>query len=215
MLIGVAASALGHGLIVAALLTARAAKIEHRAEPVTVSLVRPLELAPKAPTPTPSPKPAAAARAEHKPKPKPPPEVETLPTVATATQMAAAEVGEGELSGAATAGAGGGGGSCDMVRRLQDALRKDSRIQAALADAYRGRALRVWNGGWVLHPGQEGNGLAVVREAIMWEVGFSPAACKQERVHGLVLISLGERSGAARVVLGTGDWRWSDLLFSH
>ena len=70
-----------------------------------------------------------------------------------------------------------------------------------------------WNGGWVRHPGQEGGGLAAVREAMMWEIGFAPEACRKERVRGLVVVSLKDGSGSARLVLGENDWRWSDLLF--
>jgi hypothetical protein len=209
VLIGVAASALGHGMIVLALFTARAHRIETRAEPVTVTLVPRLLVPPKAPTEASAG--GGGAPAPRPPIAKPPPDVPTLPTVASAA-ASDADVGEGELAGAAGAGSGGGGGGCDMVGRLQSALRRDAQVQAAVAKVDRGRALRVWNGAWVLHPGQEGSGLAAVREAIIWEVGFAPDACKRERVHGLVLITLGERPGAPRLVLGTQEWRWTDLL---
>ena len=102
-----------------------------------------------------------------------------------------------------------------MIRRLQAALRKDALVQAAVADARAagsGKALLVWNGDWIRSNGQDGAGLAAVREAIMWEVGFAPEACRAEPVHGLVLISLTDGPGAARLVVGAGDWRWSDLL---
>jgi hypothetical protein len=32
-------------------------------------------------------------------------------------------------------------------------------------------------------------------------------------VRGLVMISMNDAPGAARVVVGASDWRWSDLLF--
>jgi hypothetical protein len=64
----------------------------------------------------------------------------------------------------------------------------------------------------VRHGVQEGAGLAAVREAIQWEVGFAPEACKDERVRGLVVISLADAPGSARIALGAGDWRWTDLL---
>jgi hypothetical protein len=108
-----------------------------------------------------------------------------------------------------------------MVRRLQTALRKDQRIQAAVAKARRSptgadapssKALFVWNGDWIRSHGQDGAGLAAVREAIMWEVAFAPEACRSEAVHGLVMISLDDGPGSARLVVGSGDWRWSDLL---
>ena len=39
---------------------------------------------------------------------------------------------------------------------------------------------------------------------------FAPAACRNERVHGAVLLSLAD--GNTRFAIGAGDWRWSDLL---
>ena len=88
-------------------------------------------------------------------------------------------------------------------------------MRAAVAEAHRGKALRVWNGAWVRHGEEEGDGMAAVREAIQWEVGFAPSACRGELVHGLVLLSLDDGPGAARLVVGAGDWRWSDLLFAR
>jgi hypothetical protein len=68
----------------------------------------------------------------------------------------------------------------------------------------------IWNGDWVQHGDEDGKGLAAVREAITFEVAFAPAACRRAHVRGLVLLSLGD--GAARLALGAGEWRWSDLL---
>src|SRR4029450_4167680 len=123
-----------------------------------------------------------------------------------------AEVSAGELAGAASAGSGLPGGACNMARRIQAALRRDAMVRSALAEAGRGKAIRVWNGDWVRHPGQEGNGRAVVREAMMGEIGFAPEACRRERVRGLVLFTLADGPGSTRLVVGHGDWRWSDLL---
>ncbi|MNJ33799.1 hypothetical protein D3C77_284890 [compost metagenome] len=151
-------------------------------------------------------------------------------------------MGEGALAGARTAGqgAGGGGGAgagvgggsgggsgsgvgggsgqgCDMAKRIQDALRNDARINAALSQAYRasgasGRAILMWNGDWMQSPGEEGKGLAGVRQAIAVTVGFSPRECRAETVNGYVLLTLSDQPGAPRVALGGGRWRWSDLL---
>ena len=128
---------------------------------------------------------------------------------------------DAQLAGAATAdsGASGGGdpgpkgGACNMARLLQDKLRRDSMVQAAVAaNGSTGRAMMVWNGDWVRSSGQDGKGLAALREAILWEVGFAPAKCRAEPVHGLVMISLNDAPGAARIVVGSDAWRWSDLL---
>lgn len=144
---------------------------------------------------------------------------------AGAGQGAGSGLGQGSGSGAGTgsgAGSGSGVGSgsgqgCDMVRRIQDALRNDARITATIDQAYRtsgasGRAILMWNGDWLQSPGEAGKGLAGVRQAIAVTVGFSPRECKAERVNGYVLLTLSDRPGAPRVALGGGAWRWSDLL---
>jgi hypothetical protein len=195
-------------------------------EPMSVELVeapREVVVAPTPPAPAASPAPPSPAkspppRVAFRPTLKPPPpDIEPLPAGEAPTVDAGVEVSDAQLAGAATAGsgpAGGGGGGCNMLRRLQTALRKDAMVQAAVAEAHQGRPIMVWNGDWVRHPSQEGSGLAAVREAIMWEVGFAPPACRTESVRGLVLISLNDRPGSARLVVGSGQWRWSDLLFS-
>jgi hypothetical protein len=210
----VAASLVGHAGVIFVLLSAHADPPRPVEDPpMTVALVAPQPAVDLTKPPTPEP-PAA-------PKPPPPravlrptpPRAKVIPLPASKGRSAdgTSEVSEAELASAATAGAPSGG-ACDMTRWLQAALRKDGRVQAAVSEASGGRAIRVWNGDWVRHGEQEGNGLAAVREAIMWEVAFAPAACRAEPVHGLVSLSLNDGPGASRVVMGAGDWRWSDLL---
>jgi len=199
-----------------------------RLDPTPAETISPAEPEPpKVEEKTPEEKPSEARPRPEAPRPSPvkaPPK--TLVARATVTEptpdavavgggstgQGMAEVGDGDLAGATTAGNGGGGGACNMTRRLQDALRKDRRAQAAVAEVNRGKALLVWNGEWVRHPAQEGAGLAALREAIMWEVGFAPEECRTQAMNGLVLISLTDGS---RVALGHGRWRWSDLLFAR
>jgi hypothetical protein len=197
--------------------------------PITVTLFAP------PPTPAPTDEPAAAAKpAEIRPPPKkavvkerPPPPPEIKPILARAAPVVDVvdTVSDTELAGALTAGLGsgnGGGdgtgdgpGACNMVRRMQQALRKDPMVRDAVAQARRNgktNALLVWKGDWVQSQGEEGKGLAAVRQAMMWEVAFAPAACRAQPVRGMVLITLAENSGAGRVAFGDGSWRWSDLL---
>jgi hypothetical protein len=212
-------------------------------DPIQVSLVTPPPRPPEppkptapepaggtpatAPEPTPEPKPPPKARA--RPTPLPPPTVEPLRVAVTDTPAPdpppVATVSEAQLAGARTAGAGSGGGTgtgagsgagggCDMVERLQAALRKDPQVRQAIGEAHRGanagrKALLIWNGDWVRNPQQEGKGLAGVRQAISMEVAFAPEACRNEAMRGLVLISMADGS---RVALGQGAWRWTDLL---
>lgn len=98
-----------------------------------------------------------------------------------------------------------------MARAVQQALQRDPLVRAAVEDANRlGKAIMVWNGDWVRSGGQDGKGLSAAREAIMWEVAFAPEACRNQRMHGLILLSLAD--GRTRFAIGSGDWRWSDLL---
>jgi hypothetical protein len=106
-----------------------------------------------------------------------------------------------------------------MVRLLQEGLRKNPRARASLMRAHSetvsaGRAPRVWSGDWARVSGEEGDGLAGLREMIMMEVAFAPAACRAEPMRGLVLISLNDGPRSARFALGGGRWKWSDLLFA-
>jgi hypothetical protein len=161
------------------------------------------------------------------PPPEPPHEVAVsamaLASATTAENEAAGGGGLGGESGEGAGGGGGGGGEggrCDMVRRLQRALRNDASVQAAVARAPRapgfaGRPLMVWNGDWVRHGEEEGKGLASVRQAIAVEVAFAPKSCRVQTMRGLVLLSLNDAPGAPRLVLGAGAWRWSDLTLAR
>jgi hypothetical protein len=193
---------------------------------------------PAAPLPAPKPVPAPV---RHRPARTPPPTVQTVVAAAAPVSIVGqiSIVGEAQLAGALTAGSGQGmapgngagvgsgngsgpgrgtgGGRCDMVERLETVLRRDANIRATAAQAHSslsgGRgALLVWNGDWLRNPGQEGKGLAGLRQAIAVEVAFAPAACRNQSVDGLVLIRLGDAPGDPRLALGAGRWRWSDLL---
>jgi len=103
-----------------------------------------------------------------------------------------------------------------MVGRLQDALRGDPEVRAAVARAQNevgpGKALLLWDGTWIRNPGEAGEGLAGVRQAIAMEVAFAPAACRERPMRGLVLVSFSDAAGAPRLALGRGTWRWGDML---
>jgi hypothetical protein len=118
---------------------------------------------------------------------------------------------ESQIAGAASVGGGGGAGGCDLARAVQQALRRDRLVHTAVEGANRlGKAVMMWNGDWVRSGGQDGKGLSAVREAIMWQVAFAPQACRNERMRRPVLLSLAD--GNTRFAIGSGDWRWSDLL---
>ncbi len=170
----------------------------------------------KAPEPPGPPKPDESAAAEQAPPPmaRPTP----MPILVKVTSPEPVDnsdiLSEAQLSGAASAGedgAGGGGGGCDTARMVQRALRNDPLVRTAVADAGRqGKAVLMWNGDWVRSGAQDGKGLSAVRQAIMWKVAFSTESCRNETMHGTVVLSLAD--GGTRFAIGAGAWRWSDLL---
>lgn len=197
--------------------------------------------APAAAAPVPAPPSPVRPTPRLRPTPvRPPTDVAPVPVATAPAPAPMPTLGDAQLAGAITAGSGAGtggagqqagsgtgsgtgsgsgpsGGACNMVRRLQDELRGDAEIQAAVARAHRnagagGRALLVWNGDWIQEPGQEGKGLAGVRQAIGLEVAFAPQSCRAQTMSGYVVISMGDAPGSPRLALGTGRWRWSDLL---
>jgi hypothetical protein len=199
-----------HGAILFALLAVRpTVPILPEPPTITVSLVREPEPPPVAAVGSAKSTPANAA-------PAPP---ARSPTASKTDTADAAPVGVGDVMtgaalGSATAADALPGGDCDMARRLQAALRRDALVRAAVSArglAGQGSAILVWDGGWVASPGEDGKGLAAVREAIVWEVAFSPAACRAGRVHGPVLFSVSD----TRIAVGAGDWRWGDLVSSR
>ena len=182
---------------------------EPEQQPIQVSLID----TPK-PTP-PGPPDLAMAQPEAAPAPVLPQFTTRMPVraaVSTPKPDNSDLLSASQLAGAAAAGeGGGGGGSCDLARAVQQALRRDPQVRAAVEQANRsGKAVMLWNGDWVRSGGQDGKGLSAVREAVMWEVGFAPQACRNQTMHGLVLLSLAD--GGTRFAIGAGDWRWSDLL---
>jgi hypothetical protein len=222
----VVASAAAHLGVIAAILLARepATQMAHINPPLVrlVTWTRPVP----AKVPTPDPSPDAPKQAAHVTPPPdksiarrtPAPTIDDFlpvaPAAKTGVTESQGELTDSDLAGASTSGSGsGGGGECNMARRLENALRKDNLVQAAVAVASgSSKAIMVWNGDWVQSHSEDGKGLAAVREAIIWEIAFAPPACRAQAMHGLMLLSLHDNSGSARLALGHGDWRWSDLL---
>jgi hypothetical protein len=218
----VATSLVIHGSLLAVLLSAHVPPAPPpEPEPIIVQLIEPVlvtepsePIAPTPAPPSPAEPPPPRNMARETPLP-PPPDVAPVYAGDGPSADGDDELSDDQVASAAKAGDGPPGGACNMPRLLQRALRKDRLVQAAVAQAHRGKAIVVWNGSWVRHGEQEGAGLAAVREAIMWEIGFASEACRTEPVRGLVLISLNDGPGSARLVMGSGQWRWKDLLFSH
>jgi hypothetical protein len=210
-LIAVALSLTAHVAILCALLWARAEA--PKARPPAGETLALVELQPFASEAAQTaPQPARARSAPPRTIGLPSLTVDPVPAETSPTADSGDGLSDSQLAGAATAGGGGApGGDCDMAARVQSALRKDPLVRAAVAGSA-GKATLVWDGDWVRSHGEDGKGLAAVREAIIWEVAFAPEACRTEPVRGLVLLSMNEAAGSARLAVGAAEWRWSDLL---
>jgi hypothetical protein len=205
-MLGLALTLAAHGLVLTALFWPRAAP---PAPPVRPTLA-PLEVS-LLPTPQPPAPDKVEAPTDFAQPASPRLAAPVLAKIAIAPDNSDL-LSESQLAGAASAGeGGGGGGGCDTAWRVQQALRRDPLVRAAVAGANRlGAAILLWNGDWVRSGGEDGKGLSAAREAITWEVAYAPEACRNQRMHGLVLLSLAD--GRTRMAIGSGDWRWSDLL---
>ncbi len=232
---GWAVSIAAHGAVLAVLLWWRTAAPPHDVaqSPIVVNVVE--ASAPEPPGPstdqTAAGAPSSPATAESEatpeqvaspepdpvaePDPEPPPvqtravvSVPNTSDILSDAQIAGAMGVEGE--GAGEGSGGGGAGGCNMARTLQAALRRDPMVRRAVETSGRaGKAVMLWNGDWVRSGDQDGKGLSGVRQAILWELAFAPAACRDTHMRGLLLLSLAD---GTRFAIGTQTWRWSDLL---
>lgn len=221
----------GHAVVLVAMAAGLPrAQTEFDPEPIAVALITlPEPKTPPPPRETPTPAPEAKAAPPKAAPPKAPPKdaptqaiariartptaVAALPAAAVSAPTSGQGVSDSDLAGAQTVDSGDGGGRpCNMARRVQDALRKDPLVQNAVA-GLGSRAVRVWDGDWIWLDGEDGKGLTAVRQAMMWEIAFAPPECRAQAMHGLIVLSP-DRSGT-RLVVGLGDWRWSDLLTPH
>ena len=140
--------------------------------------------------------------------------VDDLPTAADPTpDPTDAEVALAVASAASAAA----GQVCDLGQWLQQALQADVHVQAALTQIPKparsvANAMMLWDGSWTLPPVQAAAGTAAIRSAIVAGIVSAPPSCLSEQMRGPILIMLTDSNGATLLVVGSGDWRWQDLL---
>jgi hypothetical protein len=109
------------------------------------------------------------------------------------------------------------GHSCQLGGWLQAALRADPAVQAALAaipraDRSIANAIMLWDVRWVRQPSSALNGASALRSALMVGVRAAPAECQTQLIRGPELLALTDSSGTTLIAIGSGEWRWADLL---
>ena len=109
------------------------------------------------------------------------------------------------------------GRACQLGGWLQAALRADPAVQSALAaipraDRSVANAIMLWNLRWVRQPPSAVTGASVLRSALMVGVRAAPVECQTLLVRGPELLTLTDASGTTLIAIGSGEWRWVDLL---
>lgn len=113
----------------------------------------------------------------------------------------------------------GSGGGCDINLLMEVALAADPLAQAALMQVPRdarsvANAIQLWDGDWtpIIAEGQGGL-LDPVRNLISAAVAGAPADCRNRLVEGPRFLIVADPGGSTTVlVLGSGLWRWSQLM---
>lgn len=129
-----------------------------------------------------------------------------------------AEVLAIEQGGAAnSARASAVGETCQLTQWIQGALQQDAAVRAALSAIPRearslANAIMLWDGRWVESRGVSALQATPIREAIIVGVLTAPAACRDEAMRGPLLIAVPDRFGTTLLAVGSGVWKWSDLL---
>jgi hypothetical protein len=107
---------------------------------------------------------------------------------------------------------------CDLTGAIQAALESDpkKRDQLALIPPQArsvANAVQLWDGAWVDPDSLGGPAVAEpIRAAIVDVIRQAPPACHDQTLMGPRLFAIADPRGTIIVALGSGQWKWSDLL---
>lgn len=167
-------------------------------------------------------KPAAASDAR-KPPPSPVPgaKPEPEPDLTAEAFEPDAEAAKAVLERAAAANLESGSvleAQCAIPERLQQALTSDATVGAGLRlvppqARSVANAILVWDGSWVDERGLGGpDAIGPLRSAIAAQVRSLPPKCRELDLAGPRFLVFPSGQGPTVVALGSGLWRWSDLI---
>ena len=112
----------------------------------------------------------------------------------------------------------GFGRSCEVAATLARAFSENEHVRAELArigpEARSvANAMLFWDGGWVAVEGRAPeDALRMLRRAIAEGIRAAPPECLVEDVVGPRFIGVEEGESMMTLVLGSGTWRWEQLL---
>lgn len=152
--------------------------------------------APAAPAPTPPPPPTVPSRITDTQQPP----IEVLPSIET-------------VAGSTSPAVGG----CRTLDAISNSLLADPLAVAAVhASPAETRsvadAIVLWNVGWAAAAPQKGGPLSAVRNSIQAKMLSLDPSCLEEEVAGPRLIPFPAGERTTFIVIGSGTWRWRDLL---
>ncbi len=101
------------------------------------------------------------------------------------------------------------------IGRAIEADPEAMRVLAALTPDLRTEAdaIMLWNGGWSRASVYPGGKIAdPLRQLVMREIAAAPIECREGGMVGPQLIAVADRGRTAMLAVGSGVWRWADLL---
>lgn len=110
------------------------------------------------------------------------------------------------------------GGACDLTEPVQAALRESEAVAASLPEIPEERrsvanAIMIWNTQWVaLHETLDPAAMTAIRDSIAGTIAAASPECRLQPQSGPRLIVLPGVGDTTVLALGSGVWRWQDLL---
>lgn len=110
------------------------------------------------------------------------------------------------------------GEACDLTDPVQAALQQSEAVAASLPQIPQARrsvanAIMVWNAQWVaLHETLDPAAMAAIRDTVAGTVAAASPECRLQPQSGPRLILLPGVSETTVLAVGSGIWRWQDLL---
>jgi hypothetical protein len=180
--------------------------------PLPMSLARPA--APKHPAPSPPTEPDKKEVPPPKPADIPP---RYLPVNTARPNLDLRDPKDDPLARAMAVASRQAGRPCALTAWLQQALQDDPLVQAALREIPRpsrsvANALMLWNGSWAPVSASAAAGVSTIETAVVVGVLQTPESCRSELIRGPELMTLVSGEDATVIAIGSGEWRWADLL---
>lgn len=182
---------------------------EQHAPPTPPTAVAPSNLQPTPPEPNPAPVPREGPDFVAR--------VAALAAAGSQLQSAPPAPGGAARAGAATL-TPAPAAVCRLDTVLQATLGQDPAVLSALARIPRrartvANAIMLWDGRWIDPQPLGGEAaLSPIRESIRSGVKAASPACQQATVKGPLLIAVMTRPDTTILAIGSGEWRWADLL---